>query len=163
MTTIQIDDDVQRVLADKAIDGGLDLFSPATPNLVLRTVLGLDQSPNRDWTPGPPKNEGAISHDSTTSVDTGSHAPSRTHQRIGPRLLREHGLPCAKGYFSKTGIPFQRPDRFPAAFFDNQGYVIVDDEASMRNNPYINVGKQVSIPKGVHSVPGYIKCGHNHS
>ena len=91
------------------------------------------------------------------------HMPSRTHQRIGPRLLREHGLQCAKGYFSKTGIPFQKPDRFPAAFFDNQGYIIVDDEASMRSNPYINVGKQVSIPKGVHSIPSYVKCEHNHS
>ena len=163
MVTIQIDDDVQRALADKAIEEGFDLFSPATPNLVLRTVLGLDQSPKRDWTPDPPKFDSADSHDSPTGVDTSSHAPSRTHHRIGPRLLREHELPCVKGYFSKTGIPFQKPDRFPAAFFDNHGYVVVDDEASMRSNPYINVGKQVSIPKGVHSIPGYVKCGHNHS
>ena len=56
-------------------------------------------------------------------------------------------LELGRRRFHKTGIPFQKPDRFPAAFFDNQGYVIVDDEASMRSNPYINVGKQVSIPK----------------
>ena len=33
----------------------------------------------------------------------------------------------------------------------------------MQNNPYINVGKQISIPKGIYSIPGYTKCQHEHS
>ena len=32
----------------------------------------------------------------------------------------------------------------------------------MLSNPYINVGKQVSIPRGIDSIPGYTKCPHDH-
>lgn len=93
------------------------------------------------------------------------------HQRIGPKLLREHQtlpvtdhrlLSCVKGYFSAIGIPYQRPESFPAALFDPDGYFIIADEPSMRSNPYINVGKQINIPGGVHLIPGYRRCGHEH-
>ena len=86
----------------------------------------------------------------------------RSHQRIGPRLLREHELPARKGYFSKTGVPYSRPDEFPAVLFDPDGYLTVNDESSMRNNPYINVGIRISIPSGISAVPGYVACGHTH-
>ena len=161
-TSIQIDDEVQLALARRAAANGLDIFSPSTPNLVLRIEFGLDQSiPSysirplassiHSTLPDTPENVGA-------SPTTG-----RSHQRIGPRLLREHGLDCEKGYFSKTGIPYQKPNNFPAVFFDINGYFIVDDEAAMQNNPQINVGKQVSIPRGISSVLGYVRCQHTHS
>ena len=98
-----------------------------------------------------------------TESRTRPQVQPRAHQRIGPRLLREHGLDCERGYFHKDGIAYQNPYGFPAVFFDPNGYLIVRDEASMRNNPYINVGKQVSIPRGVHSVPRYVECQHTHS
>ena len=86
----------------------------------------------------------------------------RTHFRIGARLLREHDLSARKGYFSKDGVPYQKPEQFPAVLFDPKGYLIVNDDDSMRRNPYINVGKQVSVPRGIYSVPGYVACGHEH-
>ena len=159
--SIQVDDEVEQTLAKRAAEEGLALFSPGTPNLVLRIALGLDQS-RYSGTTSPELDRPTLRTTAKNAVH-GPRAQGRTHQRIGPRLLREHGLNCAKGYFSKTGIPYQKPDSFPAALFDTNGFFIVDDEEAMRDNPYINVGKQISIPAGVYSVPGYIKCPHEHS
>ncbi len=87
---------------------------------------------------------------------------NRTRQRIGSTLLREHGLACRKGYYSKDGVPYQRPVEFPVALFDPGGYLIFPNETAMRSNPDINVGKQVSVPRGISKVPGYHACGHTH-
>ena len=161
LASIQVDDEVEQALAKRAAEEGLPLFSPGTPNRILRIELGLDQSGSSGTVPSPRKN-GRPTLDSTPEEEPRA-SNGRTHQRIGPRLLREHGLTAAKGYYSKNGKPYQKPDSFPAVFFDTNGYFIVDDEESMRNNPYINVGKQISIPGGVYSVPGYTKCPHEHS
>ena len=56
----------------------------------------------------------------------------------------------------------RNPYSFPAVFFDPDGYFVVDNETSMHSNPYINVGKQISIPRGIYSIPGYVRCPHKH-
>ena len=161
--SIRVDDEVERALAQRASEEGLALFSPDTPNLVLRILLGLDhsRSPSVVRSLRSPDNS-ALSNKLGAPIQD-SRTIGRTHQRIGSRLLREHDLNCAKGYFSKTGIPYQKPDNFPVVLFDTNGYVIISDDESMRSNPYINVGKQVSIPNGIDSIPGYTKCQHEHA
>ena len=163
MASIQIDHEVQLALAKRAAEKGLDLFSPSTPNRVLRIEFGLDHISPSDPARPPTNSVHRISSGTPENIGPGQQATSRSHQRIGPRLLREHGLNCEKGYFSKTGIPYQKPDIFPAVFFDPSGYLIVSDEASMRSSPYINVGKQVSIPSGISSLRDYVECKHQHS
>ena len=150
-TTISVDDEVLHALTARAIEEGL-VFS--TPNEVLRRVLKLDE----------PQRSETVRIQETSDVLYRPHSETgRTHQRIGPRLLREHdGLTAQKGYYSKTGVPYQRPDRFPSVFFDPGGYLFVRDENWMKDNPYINVGKQISIPGGIKSVPGYHPCLHSH-
>ena len=156
-TEIQIDDEVKHTLEQRAIEEKL-VFG--TPNQVLRIVLGLDQTQKPDGVqastmPSSPMPDSVASF---SPEDTG-----RTHLRIGPRLLREHDeLKGRKGYYSKTGVPYQKPSQFPAVFFDPDGHLVLKDETFMRNNPYINVGKQVSVPGGIRSVPGYVNCGHSH-
>ena len=77
--------------------------------------------------------------------------------------MREHpGLGCQKGYYSDSGVPYQKPSQFPVVLFDQSGYLVIADEASMLANRHIHVGKQISIPGGINSVPGYISCGHIH-
>ena len=156
-TEIQIDDEVKHALEQRAVEERL-VFG--TPNQVLRIVLGLDQPRNPDTAPASTTTNPPM----TTSVTSvGPEGAGRTHLRIGPRLLREHHeLQGRKGYYSKTGIPYQKPDQFPAVFFDPDGYLVVKDETSMRINPYINVGRQVSVPGGIRSVPGYVNCRHSH-
>ncbi len=161
--TIEIDNEVQQALATRASKEGFNLFSPNTPNQVLRILLGVDTPPilqavsqlNPERPPTPSS--------SIAGTNVSSPASGHSHKRIGPRLLREHRLNCEKGYYSDTGIPYQKPAQFPAVFFDPNGYLIVRDESSMHSNPHINVGKQVSIPGGISRIPGYVKCGHIHS
>ena len=161
MPTIQIDDEVQIALVNLAVRKGMDVFSPKTPNLVLRIELGVGHTTNSSITPAPLESEATPIP--ATVNGTRPQGELRTHQKIGPRLLREHGLDCKRGYFHKDGIAYQKPYGYPVVFFGPDGYLIVKDEASMRSNPYINVGKQVSIPRGIYSVPGYVRCQHVHS
>ena len=160
MPTIQIDEEVQLALANLAVREGLDIFSSDTPNLVLRIELGVGRTAHSPTAPTPQEPEDTPMP--ATASRTRPQTQLRVHQRIGPRLLREHGLDCERGYFHKDGIAYQNPYGFPAVFFDPGGYLIVKDEASMRNNPYINVGRQISIPRGVYSIPGYVRCSHEH-
>ena len=156
---IHIDGEVLKELENRAVKEGRAFV---TPNQVLRCILGLDQSPISTVAPAPPTLDNAHSASDPLSGSTDPLSSVRTHQRIGPRLLKEHGLDCQKGYYSKTGIPYTRPSGFPAVFFDPDGYLIIDDETSMRSNPYIHVGVQASVPRGISSAPGYVRCGHIH-
>ena len=180
MPAIEIDDDVQRALAEIAIEVRLDLFSSDTPNLVLRSLLGLNEKGEGGPAPNPPGGgPGTLSASSVlvagaalsavvggpaTAAAAGAVLAGKalSRMRIGSRLLREHGLACAKGYFSKTGVPYQKPSEFPAAFFDKDGYCIFRNEETMLSTPGVHVGKQVSIPRGLRSLPDYVPCEHTH-
>ena len=159
--TIEIDTEVQQELAMRASKEGINLFSPDTPNRVLRIVLEIDQLPTQSAAESVPEKPQLPTNSSvSSSINTPHREQSR--MRFGARLLREHGLSCKKSYFSKTGKPYEKPDIFPAVLFDPNGYFIVTDEHSMRTNPYINVGAKVSIPGGISKIPGYVKCEHVH-
>ena len=107
-----------------------------------------------------------IRHPGANMVAARTGTPTHTRKKIGSRLreehVREHGLDIQKGYFSKDGIAYQRPVEFPVALFDPDGYYIIRSEASMQSNPYIRVGKQISVPGGISAIPGYVVCGHAH-
>ena len=159
MHEIRIDDDILKILVDTAV-GERRPF--ATHNEILRILLGLDHPSDSDMASASTTPDKSDPYREPLSTIPDSQGSTRTHQRIGPRLLREHGLTAKKGYFSKTGVPYSRPDVLPAVLFDPDGYLMVNDESSMVNSPHINVGKRVSIPGGISSVPGYVTCGHTH-
>jgi hypothetical protein len=46
-------------------------------------------------------------------------------------------------------------DRFPAAFFDPDGYLLFRTEREYIESPYLNIGERVNVPGGIASVPGY--------
>jgi hypothetical protein len=158
---INIDPEVEQALANRAIEEGLGVFSADTPNKILRVILGLDDVPTPVALPRPADQDGTMSPDVRDNVESPTPT-NNAHQRIGSRLLREHGLGYKKGYFSKNGVPYQKPDTFPAVLFDPCGYLIIEDEDSILRNSNINVGKQLSIPRGIRSIPGYVQCPHTH-
>ena len=163
--TIQIDAEVQQELAIRASKDGINLFSPDTPNRVLRIIFEIDQPPTQPALqpePGSWPEQLPVPSNSSSSTSTNPPRSEQSRKRFGSRLLREHGLSCKISYFSKTGKPYEKPDVFPAVFFDPNGYFIVRDEHSMHTNPYINVGAKVSIPGGISKIPGYVKCEHIH-
>ena len=159
--TIQIDAEVQQELAMRASKEEMDVFSYETPNRILRIILEMDQ-PSTQAAPLPNQDKPPLAASSSLNDNITPQTSDRTHKRIGLALLRRHPLKCKKGYFSKTGKPYQKPDVFPVALFDLNGYLMLNDDASMRSNAHINVGAQVNIPEGISRVPGYVRCGHVH-
>ena len=160
MSTIEIDSQVMQVLEDRAISERL-VF--ANPNDVLRKILKLDQPGIPDVIPKLPIPNSSGLDGTNIVVSEDQPFNGHTRKKIGSQLLREHSeLRCQKGYYSDNGVPYQKPTRFPVVLFDRGGYLKIADDASMRSNLYIHVGRQISIPGGISSVPGYVSCGHLH-
>ena len=52
-----------------------------------------------------------------------------------------------RGTSLRPVYPIRGPASSLSFLFDPDGYLMVNDLSSLANNPYINVGKQVSIPQ----------------
>jgi hypothetical protein len=64
---------------------------------------------------------------------------------------------AAQARYSGDGHWYAALSRFPAALFDANGYVLFKTEQEYRSSPYLNIGKQISIPKpGISAIPDYV-------
>ena len=163
MTVIRIDDEVMHELRKHAVK--LDLVF-SNPNQVLRRILGLDRRHNQE----PRVQPISPTLVSTQRLDTPLPGKSQSPIRrvTGKRLLREHqDLPQdMRPYADRDGIFYEWPKSFPAILFDDGGFVIFKTEDSMVNaglylTAYTDT-RLVSVPQGISSMPGYVRCGHNH-
>ena len=59
--------------------------------------------------------------------------------------------------YSERGNWYSILKHFPGALFDKNGYIIFSTEEEFRNNTFLNIKKQLNIPKGICNIPGYIK------
>lgn len=165
MHSIEVDQDVMMFLEGYAISyaSRKGTVFGISHNDILRVILNLDQ-------PTDPESYVEIPG-SLNPEDTGSE-PARTYpngatvhlrMRIGNRLLDQHPeLNAKKGYFSKDGKPYEKPRSYPAVLFDTEGYLAIASESHLRSTHGINVSKKVSVPKGISSIQGYVKCNHVH-
>jgi len=46
---------------------------------------------------------------------------------------------------------------FPGALFDPNGYVLFKTEKDYLGCAYLKIGKETNVPKGIWSMPGYVK------
>ena len=177
MTTIRIDSEVLQELQKRAVDEGLVFGSP---NHVLRRVLELDA--RRDRVEGVEavssvqmKAQGNASEagDRTEGVEQMSPAynstPLPSRRVTGKRLLREHPeIPQdQRAYADRDGGFYEWPRSFPAVLFDNSGYIVFKDEASLqrRDPQYLTMypdTRKVNIRDTISSIPGYVSCSHSH-
>jgi hypothetical protein len=73
------------------------------------------------------------------------------------RLNETWDVGAAQARYSDDGHWYATLSRFPAALFDANGYVLFQTEQEYRSSPYLNVGKQISVPKpGISAIPGYV-------
>lgn len=163
MPTIRIDDDVMRELQRRALDLGL-VFR--TPNDVLRRVLGLDERSAAARSADARAND---YDDAATAVRPARSTPiRRTRTASGSVLLRQHQevgeipLDVKRGLYHRNGRGFAQSSEYPVAFFDPEGYVIINSEQDINDNPKFEVGANVSVRDGIESLPGYVRCGHSH-
>lgn len=69
---------------------------------------------------------------------------------MGLRLSVGHAL------YRKTGNWYHQLEKSPGALLDADGYVIFESEPAFNACPQLQVRKQVSAPKGIKAIPGYV-------
>ena len=73
------------------------------------------------------------------------------------RLNRDWSVGAAQARYSDDGHWYATLERFPAALFDPNGYVLFPDEAAYRAAP-MSIGKQISVPRpGISAMPLYVR------
>lgn len=58
--------------------------------------------------------------------------------------------------YRENGTWYHHLKAFPGALFDANGYLRFETEHEYKNCKYLQLGKQLSIPGGIASVPGYV-------
>ncbi|MCU1267195.1 MAG: hypothetical protein JWM21_3513 [Acidobacteria bacterium] len=74
----------------------------------------------------------------------------------GKRLNDEWKVGAKHALYSEEGTWYHKLTEFPGAFFDANGYVVFDSESDYRNCENLQIGKQVNVPDGISSIPGYV-------
>jgi hypothetical protein len=74
------------------------------------------------------------------------------------RLNEAWGVGAAQVRYSDDGHWYATLARFPAALFDAHGYVLFATEQEYQSSPYLDIGKQISVPRpGISAIPGYVR------
>ncbi len=136
--TIRIDDEVYAWLQKHARP-----FED-TPNSVLRRLAGLDQGEEEVM---------LEKHPSAAKFGKTSGRLGLT----GRQLNKEWGVGARHALFHKDGTWYNNLERFPGALFDPEGYILFKTEEDYIKSPYVSVGKETNIPKGISSIPGYVR------
>ena len=83
---------------------------------------------------------------------------SNTHSNNTGRSLNESwGVKARHALYRTNGTWYHHLEHFPGALFDANGYILFQTESEYRNCKYLQLGKQLSVPKGISSIPGYIQ------
>jgi len=81
---------------------------------------------------------------------------NRTDRKIALKLIRKYNIPVKQSRYSKDGTWYHHLENFPAAFLDNNGYLIFQSEEDYNNCAHLHLGQHVNILQGISSIPGYI-------
>jgi 5-methylcytosine-specific restriction endonuclease McrA len=73
------------------------------------------------------------------------------------RLKAAWGVNAIQVRYRETGDWYSALARFPAALFDINGYVLFATEEAYRTSPYLQIGKQISVPNGISTMPDYVR------
>jgi hypothetical protein len=72
-------------------------------------------------------------------------------------LNKDWGVGAVQPRYRETGDWYATLARFPAALFDANGYVFFATEDAYRTSPYLHIGKQISVPNGISTMPDYVR------
>jgi 5-methylcytosine-specific restriction endonuclease McrA len=87
-----------------------------------------------------------------------SRTKAKLNRDKAVRLNKAWGVGAVHARYSYDGHWYATLTRFPAALFDDHGYVLFATEHDYLTSPYISIGKQISIPKpGISAIPGYVR------
>lgn len=78
-------------------------------------------------------------------------------QMRGSTLNKRWGLGVRHALYRETGDWYHQLTKFPGAFFDRDGYILFKSESEYRACIYIQIQKDVHVPGGISSIPGYVQ------
>ena len=73
-----------------------------------------------------------------------------------PYLNEEWCIGANQARYREDGRWYARLSRFPAALIDAHGYVKFATEYEYLNSPYLQIGKQITVPLGISQMPNYV-------
>jgi Protein of unknown function DUF262 len=74
----------------------------------------------------------------------------------GKQLNEEWSVGANHALYREDGTWYHNLTSFPGALFDANGYILFENEDEYRNCESLQIGKQLSVPDGISSIPGYV-------
>ena len=153
--TIRIDDEVYAWLQQHA-----QPFED-TPNSVLRRLVGFDSTDDSSEGcrgGGSQGETGRMTQRQTSLVKSRKQTGVRRPVQVtGEQLNDEWKVGARHALFHRDGIWYNNLRRFPGALFNPSGYILFGTEEEYRNCQYLKIGKETNVPKGIVSIPGYVR------
>lgn len=75
----------------------------------------------------------------------------------GRALQKEWSIPAHHVLYHYHGVWYHVLERFPGALCDPNGYVLFDTREDFLKCPDLKIGVHVKVPRGVSTIPGYVK------
>lgn len=80
-----------------------------------------------------------------------------TTRDFGAYLNEVWGVRAAHALYIHDGHWYHQLQRFPGALFDRDGYIKFDTEEAYRSCEFLQIRKQISVPKRISAIPGYVR------
>lgn len=68
-------------------------------------------------------------------------------------------IPAERALYREDGTFYMPLERFPGALCDANGYILFKTEKDYKECPQLQIGKRVTVPKGIAQIPGYVRAG----
>jgi hypothetical protein len=75
----------------------------------------------------------------------------------GRTLNRKWGVGARHALYHHAGEWYRQLHAFPGALFDSNGYILFETEHDFLTCPYLDIAKDVHVPEGLASIPGYVR------
>lgn len=80
--------------------------------------------------------------------------------KTGRTLNEEWKVGARHALYREDGTWYHVLERFPGALFDEHGYILFEDQATLDRCPGLLIGRAknwISVPNGIAGLPGYVR------
>jgi len=75
----------------------------------------------------------------------------------GKRLNELWGVGARHALYREDGKWYHQLQTFPGALFDANGFIVLRTENEYKNSPHFQIKKDLHVPNGISSIPGYTR------
>ena len=78
-------------------------------------------------------------------------------------MNKEWGINALHALYRESGTWYHHLKKFPGALLDKDGFLLFKTKEEYLNCRYLQLGKQLSVPKGIASLPGYVRVKYTYN